>query len=760
MQPITAQALDRLPLILAAAARAPVNRVRFLSAGLITAKDELVPDWQTAFTWLQPLRKSELRANPGAFLTDAADVVYRGQTSGTAGGAESESFTYFAGDRWNQARLVARQHSLSWWGIVPETPMLNLASRLGPVREQDSSLFGAIDDIFLQQFQAIVSQQPVMVRGYPSRLCEVAIALHHCQIQPPSGSIVAVITTGECLWKQQRSLLSDIFRAPVINEYGCQEAGMSGLSCPEVGRLHLDSDRCLYEIVDGQLLTTDLYNTTMPMVRYYSGDVLHLYPDPCPCGRPGLTAKILGREEEQLQLGDRTYWPGEVEMPPFPEILNYQLQLYPEHRRLWVQPTAAMTDNDLAPLQQWLETTLGQQETEVILEQPKSNSPNLPSAPLESQQWLQQLLSQPWSSWLEQPLPTGKGMAIAALLKHLAVPRYILSQGLSPATLQRIQTLSFTYTTGDTVLELWKVRVLLWAVSFMGETLPELEVQQFYLALLTRLQCWRDEHQPADLAAYAAVGFDLLAPLLTLDTATVQLTWPWVQTLIQNFWPQGIQPDAFTMHHYLAVLEQAGQNAQARAHPWLPQLRPLSAILLGDFFRFAPMLNVDMIVTWAEIVHNCPGAWMQNQTQTDFMRLWQQHRQRLLQPKAIALQTSLTELFSAAQSPSQSAQCWLEKGYTMLVLGESFDLAEWQEILQQQVGQLTVNLGQTTSNPLPWSPILKALAPQFLQAGQPELAYACLFAAAPPNRHRSSFDRHTKGVNSKQSIIKQMSAAP
>lgn len=147
----------------------------------------------------------------------------------------------------------------------------------------------------------------MVIRGYPSRLCEVASYLNPIQA-------LAVICTGECLFDYQKALLEQVFQAPVINEYGCQETGISGLSCPERGKLHLDSDRCLYKIIDGELVTTDLYNVVMPLVRYKSGDILQL--DSCSCGRGGLTATIKGRIEDKIRTIDGVRYPGEIIMPP------------------------------------------------------------------------------------------------------------------------------------------------------------------------------------------------------------------------------------------------------------------------------------------------------------------------------------------------------------------------------------------------------------------------------------------------------------
>jgi hypothetical protein len=111
----------------------------------------------------------------------------------------------------------------------------------------------------------------------------------------------------------------------------------------------------------------------------------------------------------------------------------------------------------------------------------------------------------------------------------------------------------------------------------------------------------------------------------------------------------------------------------------------------------------------------------------------------------------LSKLFACAASPAETAQCWLEKGYVTLLRGESLDPIVWVDVLKSQIGLF----GQTenaVTNPTAWMPILNALAPQLAATGQPHLAYACLFAAAPPNRYLSNFDRQTKNVNSKQFV--------
>ena len=756
-----------------AGAIAPGNRARFLQAGLIDEFGELVPNWQAAVARLAPLKKGEVRLHPGSFLARADNVVYRGTTSGTT----SASFTYFAGESWNRQRTEGRERSLAWWELAADTPMLNLASRLGPVRLQDSSLVGQIDADFVETLLQIVAAQPVIIRGYPSRLCEVVVALHRYGLFPPFSQVanfVAVIATGECLFEAQRSLLTKTFHAPVINEYGCQESGISGLSCPEVGRLHLDGDRCLYEVIEGKLLTTDLYNTTMPMVRYSSGDVLALCPEACSCGRPGPTARVLGREEESLLLGGKKCWTGDVELPAFAGILSYQIQLHADRRQLWIQPESAIKPDGLEAIKVWTEEIFGSGSTgvltEVLIESPLSvmDETDLRGA-ISSADWTEQVTTGAWLSWLQQPLPMGKAQAVAALLKQLVAPCHTVAKGLSPQTLRQIEKLAVSEISQDSSLEVMKIRVLLWATSLMTEeNMAEntsARAADLYSDLLKRFERWRSG-STAEIEQFSALGFDLLAPMLTLDTLTVKSLWPSVHQIVQRCWPEGPKADAFTMHHYLAVLDIAGQNAQRGPHPWLPALRPLSAILLGDFYQLAAGLTHRTVTLWAEMVHGCPNefaeAWAAIDLETidkatDFYGIWQAGRRSLLNKNKILAAQQLNLLFERASSPVQIAQCWLEKGYAALVFGDSLDPTEWVKILREQAGVLAPSFGaklfKPVTNPMPWVPILKVLAPELIKVGAHSMAYACLFAAAPPNRKLSNFDRQSRGVNGKQSII-------
>jgi len=252
----------------------------------------------SAFYNIPPILKQDIRKAPSQLLATTQNIVYRGATSGTT----EEAFVFFRDDLWNQKRLASLNKFLAWWGIDKQGAIANVNSRLFPLRHQDYAIIGGIDNHFLRWLN-FITQKPIVLRGYPSRLCEVGLIAHH---RINFDEVKAIICTGEPLFDHQKQLLRDIFECPIIIEYGSQECGVYGFTCPVCGNLHIDEGRCLIEEKDNRLLVTDLYSYTMPMIRYYNGDLVTLeHNSSCPHGKINLT--ILGRDSDNFGHGKSMY---------------------------------------------------------------------------------------------------------------------------------------------------------------------------------------------------------------------------------------------------------------------------------------------------------------------------------------------------------------------------------------------------------------------------------------------------------------------
>ena len=739
---------SRLAAILRAAIKAPGNQTRFQAAGLIAPSAtpdaaELVSDWVPKFNTLAPLPKAVVRRNPGAFLAGVSDIVYRGSTSGS----QDRAYIYFADSRWNQQRQGSRSRFLSWWGIDQHTPIVTVASRLQPTRVGDMAIAGPINAALIDRLMAVLSgDTPVVLRGYPSRLVEVASLL----VGQPLPAVRAVICTGELLFEQQRVLLERIFNAPVINEYGCQETGIFAMTCPEQGRLHLDEDRCLYEVLEGQLVTTDLWNETMPLVRYQCGDTLSLHKDACPCGRSSLTATLLGRTDDQIQTTAGRVLIGRVAMPAIPGLLSYRVQRQAADRvTIWVRPDPDWSQFSPHPLAQWVQATLGDLAVDLLIEADTSPHEITEGIGWDSETWFQAITQGQMGNRLAMmPLPHDNGQETARVLVELLNPAVIAVGELPPSIQSLIDQLAHSPISNHQPIEQMKNRVLLLASSCMANGD---RAKALYDRVIERLGT-------AKIPLSTAMQTDLLIPTLHLPSASIQSRWSQVNL------HASVQLDRFNVHHLLAAFEGAlKQRSPQDRTPLAQGLSPVLAVLIGDLTFWAPRFSYGVLAHWVELMQGVELVELIEHPQ-NFAQVWQNWRWSLHRGVSDGAQW-LTELNAWAQrstpgtqrpSPEEKTRCHIEQGYKAMANRQPLNPSDWlaQIDTQSQIPLSSLDRDQPPADLTPWMPIVRALVAPLYAARQPELAYRCLIAASVASRQGSAFDRLTEHVNRKQAVLK------
>jgi len=115
----------------------------------------------------------------------------------------------------------------------------------------------------------------------------------------------ALLVAGEPLSPARRARIEQLWRAPVVQEYGASETGGLAGECPH-GSLHLWADRAIFEVHDpatgrttaagaGELVVTPLFREAMPLLRYHLADRVEVSYVDCPCGWALPTVRVLGR---------------------------------------------------------------------------------------------------------------------------------------------------------------------------------------------------------------------------------------------------------------------------------------------------------------------------------------------------------------------------------------------------------------------------------------------------------------------------------
>jgi phenylacetate-CoA ligase len=149
-----------------------------------------------------------------------------------------------------------------------------------------------------QDLDRLRRHDPDVLIGYPSSLHLLARRLLDTGRHLPLRGIE---TSAEVLTEGVRRDLREAFGCEVRDRYGCREAGIVAHECPQ-GRLHVNAESILVEVVKGSLLLTTLDNHVMPLVRYRNEDLGEALDEACPCGR-GLPAlrSILGRSSDIIR---------------------------------------------------------------------------------------------------------------------------------------------------------------------------------------------------------------------------------------------------------------------------------------------------------------------------------------------------------------------------------------------------------------------------------------------------------------------------
>jgi len=125
-----------------------------------------------------------------------------------------------------------------------------------------------------------------------------------------------------------RAAIEDRLKLTATDNYGLSEIMGPGVAgeCLEQAGMHVNEDHFLIEIVDpatgtplpdgeeGELVVTTLTKEAFPMIRLRTGDITHIIPEPCPCGRTmRRIGRIVGRCDDMLIIRGVNVFPSRVE---------------------------------------------------------------------------------------------------------------------------------------------------------------------------------------------------------------------------------------------------------------------------------------------------------------------------------------------------------------------------------------------------------------------------------------------------------------
>lgn len=242
----------------------------------------ILPDrWED----LPIVTKKDLQEPLDTIITKGVHLknCHTGNTSGSTG-----TPFFFAKDKMTHAMtwaVIANRYS--WYGLtfaagqarfygIPKELLANkievLKDRL--MNRERFSVFDLSDKAMEQFIYRFRNNRFDYIYGYTSALVMFARYLisKGITIKEICPSVNICISTSETATPEDHEILQRGFGVPHIREYGLSETCITAFDAPD-GNWKLTEETLLTETNEGKILSTSLYNTALPMIRYETGDI-------------------------------------------------------------------------------------------------------------------------------------------------------------------------------------------------------------------------------------------------------------------------------------------------------------------------------------------------------------------------------------------------------------------------------------------------------------------------------------------------------
>lgn len=325
----------------------PFHKAAFDEAGVKPEEIQSLDDLQR----LPFMKKTHLRENYpfGLFAVEVKDLVRLHGSSGTKGKPTVVGYTKKDIENWSE--IVARAiccaggepgdvfHNAYGYGLFTGGLGLHYGiEHMGAVAVPVSGGNTSRQITLIQDFQ------PRGLAGTPSYVLNIVEEMKKMGLDPRESSVKYGIFGAEPWSEEMRVQLEEALDIKAVDIYGLSEVMGPGVSieCHEAqDGLHIAEDHFYAEVVDpntgevlpygaeGELVFTSLTKEAFPVVRYRTGDIASLNPEPCKCGRTTMRmSRIKGRVDDMLIIRGVNVFPTEIEsvLLAFPQLApHYQV---------------------------------------------------------------------------------------------------------------------------------------------------------------------------------------------------------------------------------------------------------------------------------------------------------------------------------------------------------------------------------------------------------------------------------------------------
>lgn len=206
-------------------------------------------------------------------------------------------------------------NGMSYGALHRQVKLRTRTSFIGPVDAHDmgAAVMGLMDnwpqrllfntrnfDISMPWGEIITGlneHQPKTISGYKHYLMALADEARagNLKIQPN-----LIESGGEPLFPHEREILRSTFRCEIANSYGSSEVNLMGVALNDWEGIYLFEDDLIFELGPEATCVTNLFNRTMPLIRYQFDDILV----PVEVSNPRMPFRVvsecIGRSQEMI----------------------------------------------------------------------------------------------------------------------------------------------------------------------------------------------------------------------------------------------------------------------------------------------------------------------------------------------------------------------------------------------------------------------------------------------------------------------------
>jgi phenylacetate-CoA ligase len=177
------------------------------------------------------------------------------------------------------------------------------------------------------QWESIKRFSPTVLIAIPSFIPRLIDYAEANGIEYKSSSVRSIICIGEPIRNEDFSLnelgkrITSQWNVKLYSTYASTEMGAAFTECGEGRGGHLNPRLLILEVVDdngekvsegglGEVVITTLGVEGMPLLRYKTGDLCHVYYEPCSCGRNTTRlGPVVGRKQQMIKFKGTTIFP-------------------------------------------------------------------------------------------------------------------------------------------------------------------------------------------------------------------------------------------------------------------------------------------------------------------------------------------------------------------------------------------------------------------------------------------------------------------